>query len=72
MLKTAKFIVAGALAGTLLAACGSPAQPGDDISEVTYTYRGAPLHCVVTNRGANSATMSCDFVRWHAENDPKE
>lgn len=74
-----KIFVAAVAAGLLLSGCGneSPAERGDSVAEIVFTYDGAPLHCVgylVSSDGkgrANSSLLSCDFVRYHAENPEK-
>lgn len=49
-----------------LTACGESAAPGDSIREFKYVYNGKTLYCVKTGFG-NTETMSCDWVRYHAE-----
>lgn len=64
-----KKIFATAAVVLALAGCaeGEPVQNGDTITEKIYRYDGADLHCVYQGSG-NYQVMSCDWVRYHAEN----
>lgn len=66
-MRLSKAIVVAGIAALALTACGSTVKEGDSISEYTFVYNGHPLHCVRTGLG-NTATMSCDWVRYHNEN----
>lgn len=78
MKKIAMLAAAGVLA---LSACGAPGEYGSfdgskqdqtnkgNVQTLVVNYDGKPLTCVRLNPGLHSETISCDFVKYHAEND---
>jgi hypothetical protein len=60
-----------ALAGCADAADGKVSGEKEDalnLTEYVYQYEGNDLHCVGYEPGYRAGLLSCDFVRYHAEN----
>lgn len=61
-------IVLVVLAGLFMTGCASPEESvKDDYKEITVTYRERDLHCILTTYD-RSASVTCDFERFYAEN----
>lgn len=52
-------------AAVLAGGCGASVS---DLKEVSTQYRGRTLYCQADEVGQHSGVMSCDFVRFYAEN----
>jgi hypothetical protein len=56
------------IAGITLTGCASPEESvKDDYKEITVEYRERELHCILTTYD-RSASVTCDFERFYAEN----
>lgn len=74
MKKFAMPFVAGMLVAAL-AACGGTFDgtsqnktASGEVRKVIVQYDGKPLTCVQFDPSTNASSYSCDFVKYHAEN----
>lgn len=55
------------LAGMTMVGCSSTEDP--DFDETVVMYHGKPIDCITWYGSHNEVGMTCDFVKWHKDND---